>query len=716
MPRQSRGVRKRYSPSVLNDAVAACKSGAVSMRKASSIYGIPLTTLHDHVSGKISSGALPGRGTVFPEEIEQQMVSKIQSSAQMGFGITRAQLINKAGKLARDMRLRTPWTGLEPGNDWLLGFMKRHPELALRQPVPLTIIRARMLNPTVTNKYFDDLAQVIQVNGLAEHPARIWNMDEKNIKLTHKPSKVLAAKGERNVPSRVGNCRETVSVLAAINAAGNKIPPMIIVKGKTQKSLNAYNVQDGPVGAAWTYQAKGYMEDILGGLWFEDHFLKHIGPERPQLLLLDGHSSHETLGLIEKARRAEVILLTLPPHTTHWLNPLDKTVFAPLEKDYNRVCSEFMATSTSAVVNKWEWPRLFNLAYIRSMTESNIISGFQACGVHPVNRHKIPMQAFHPSSVTDTALPNIPTTTQAPYTPDNPISMTPHTPEHTRTSDHSTIVTPRTSDHSTIVTPRTSDHSTIVTPRTSDHSTIVTPRTTDHSTIVTPHTSDHSTIVTPRTSDHSNTGTPAEHISSVIHQELVPLIPNFGDLQSLILEPVSTQEQATVEVLVDIANQSNLPTWSTSVDSIFVTPRSGERQTKTKTRKAITCHRILTSDAIYKQKMDQETIKQKELENKNKRKIEREDKKRLKEEKASKLKTRNSSLPQKKANIDKGMCSICCKSDLPYGGEPNKDILWVQCDSCHRWTHQVCIPMFLQDEMLRCVAESEMPFSCHLCL
>ena len=30
---------------------------------------------------------------------------------------------------ARDMRLRTPWTGLEPGNDWLLGFMKRHPDL-----------------------------------------------------------------------------------------------------------------------------------------------------------------------------------------------------------------------------------------------------------------------------------------------------------------------------------------------------------------------------------------------------------------------------------------------------------------------------------------------------------------------------------------------------------------------------------------------------------
>ena len=31
-------------------------------------------------------------------------------------------------------------------------------------------------------------------------------------------------------------------------------------------------------------------------------------------------------GLIEKTRAANIIMFALPPHTTHWLNPLDKTV------------------------------------------------------------------------------------------------------------------------------------------------------------------------------------------------------------------------------------------------------------------------------------------------------------------------------------------------------------------------------------------------------
>ena len=133
------------------------------------------------------------------------------------------------------------------------------PRISLRTPVPLTTIRARMLNREVTGKYFVDFGEILN---------QIRFMDEKSVKLSHKPARalVLAAKGERNVPSRVSNTRETVSVLAAVNAAGRSFPPIYIyiVKGKTQKSLNAYNVKEGQSGAVWTYQEKGYMEDILG--------------------------------------------------------------------------------------------------------------------------------------------------------------------------------------------------------------------------------------------------------------------------------------------------------------------------------------------------------------------------------------------------------------------------------------------------------------------
>ena len=127
------------------------------------------------------------------------------------------------------------------------------------------------------------------------------------------------------------------------------------------------------------------------------------GPETPQLIVLDSHSSHDTLGLIEAARDENIVLFALPPHTTQWLCPLDKSVFSPLSREYNRVCSEFMSVSTNNLVCKWEWPRLFNLAYKAAFTEKNIQSGFQKCGIYPLDKASIPESAYAPSKPFDTS-------------------------------------------------------------------------------------------------------------------------------------------------------------------------------------------------------------------------------------------------------------------------------------------------------------------------
>ena len=76
------------------------------------------------------------------------------------------------------------------------------------------------------------------------------------------------------------------------------------------------------------------MEDVLGAEWFQNVFLKHCGPDRPQLLILDGHGSHEVLGLLERAKEENIHILSLPPHTTHWLQVLDRSVFGPLSQRY----------------------------------------------------------------------------------------------------------------------------------------------------------------------------------------------------------------------------------------------------------------------------------------------------------------------------------------------------------------------------------------------
>ena len=64
------------------------------------------------------------------------------------------------------------------------------------------------------------------------------------------------------------------------------------------------------------------MQDIAL-LWF-DGFVKAIGPQRPQLLLWDGHASHVSYNMVTKARENGIIVLLLPSHTSNWLQPLDR--------------------------------------------------------------------------------------------------------------------------------------------------------------------------------------------------------------------------------------------------------------------------------------------------------------------------------------------------------------------------------------------------------
>ena len=45
----------------------------------------------------------------------------------------------------------------------------------------------------------------------------------------------------------------------------------------------------------------------------------------PLLLLFDGHMTHITLPVIEKAMKERVITVKFPPHVTNVLQPLDVT-------------------------------------------------------------------------------------------------------------------------------------------------------------------------------------------------------------------------------------------------------------------------------------------------------------------------------------------------------------------------------------------------------
>ena len=127
--------------------------------------------------------------------------------------------------------------------------------------------------------------------------------------------------------------REVPIQLECISASGVYLPPMRIFKRKRMKE----ELKDGaPAGAIFHCNDSVWMDTDSFNIWL-CHFISVVKPtpEEQVLLLLDGHVSHtKNLEAILKARESGVIILSLPPHTTHRLQPLDVSLFKPLQTYY----------------------------------------------------------------------------------------------------------------------------------------------------------------------------------------------------------------------------------------------------------------------------------------------------------------------------------------------------------------------------------------------
>jgi hypothetical protein len=81
--------------------------------------------------------------------------------------------------------------------------------------------------------------------------------------------------------------------------------------------------------------------------------------------------------LIEKARDTVIIMVIFPPHTSHKLQPLDRTVFGSFKLHYNRAINDLMSSKPGKTISIHEAAQMVGRAFSLAFTSSNILSGFQ---------------------------------------------------------------------------------------------------------------------------------------------------------------------------------------------------------------------------------------------------------------------------------------------------------------------------------------------------
>ncbi|XP_031349549.1 uncharacterized protein LOC116175527 [Photinus pyralis] len=228
----------------------------------------------------------------------------------------------------------------------------------------------------------------------------MYNLDETGVTTAPKPDKIVALKGAKQVDGINSHERGTlVTLCVAVNAVGNLIPPMFIFP---RKNYHDHFLADGPVGSIGAANGSGWMQSAEF-LVFLKHFVKHARPslENKILLLLDNHDSHIQIQVIHFCRENGIVLLSFPPHTSHKLQPLDRSVYRPLKKYFNTSADDWRKTHPGETMNIYHLPSLVKKALPLAATPSNIQAGFRCSGIYPFNRFIFPAHEFAPAEVTD---------------------------------------------------------------------------------------------------------------------------------------------------------------------------------------------------------------------------------------------------------------------------------------------------------------------------
>ena len=129
----------------------------------------------------------------------------------------------------------------------MYGFLNRNPSVATRKPEVTSVNRATAF------LFFDNLDQVIaKIPYTADH---IYNADETGITTVQEPGTILATKGKRRVGSVTSWERgKLVTIMCAMSAAGNFVPPMFIYPHKRMSPLLK---KDSPPCAIYECSPKG---------------------------------------------------------------------------------------------------------------------------------------------------------------------------------------------------------------------------------------------------------------------------------------------------------------------------------------------------------------------------------------------------------------------------------------------------------------------------
>ena len=181
-------------------------------------------------------------------------------------------------------------------------------------------------------KWFDTFETVVIKNENVL-PENLYNMDESGFSIgTINAGRVIInTQIDQRYQVNPGR-QEWVSVLKCISINGTSISTIIIFKG--EKLLTNWVPPGLPKDWVMICNTKGWTSNEHGLAWLEQVFeprMREKAQGRPHVLTCDEHESHITSRFIRHCMNNNIKLLILPPHSSHFTQPLDIGIFSLLK-------------------------------------------------------------------------------------------------------------------------------------------------------------------------------------------------------------------------------------------------------------------------------------------------------------------------------------------------------------------------------------------------
>jgi len=327
-------------------AINAFKKGHFgTLKAAATAYDAPYTTTRRRAHGGPSRSECEPNNRKLSSTEELSLEKWIITLDTRGFP-PRVSAVRDMANLLLTARTQSNLSVTPPtvGKNWVQNFINRHDTLQSKFSRKYDYQRAKNEDPAVIQDWFQRVQSTIQEFGILEQD--IYNFDETGFQMgVISTAKVVTSAQIRGRPTltQPGN-REWVTVIETIRADGTTIPPMIILAGKVHISI-WYDEKQLPSNWTIALSETGWTNDVLGLIWLRNVFDKHTRSRtvgRHRLLIIDGHGSHVTAEFHRFCADNAIILLCLPPYSSHLLQPLDVGCYSVLKRSYGRTVEGWM--------------------------------------------------------------------------------------------------------------------------------------------------------------------------------------------------------------------------------------------------------------------------------------------------------------------------------------------------------------------------------------